>query len=265
MGRLVVAAMVAASVLGQGTAVRGAPPNPDDSDYYQKVIQRIERVRRAGGSSEAVDRMLEREFGWLRVAGDDDGTELVPLGTPSGSDVNLPRPTIYRNVQAARFEVTASWQWRMCGSAYCWAANYGGAYGSDGGPDGFGVASNIALNSVSTAFATFNNRGAMQTYANPDAFDDYGAGFSEQDRRYYGREYTWDHGLIVYGFNIRTCVGMQGTQWTFRSRMSHTWGDTGVVSITLSAGVIGFSFSNASSSRKWQAYGTDPLRWYPCG
>jgi hypothetical protein len=58
---------------------------------------------------------------------------------------------------------------------------------------------------------------------------------------------------------------MQGTQWTFRSRMSHTWGDTGVVSITLSAGVISFSFSNASSPRKWQAYGPDPLRWFPCG
>jgi hypothetical protein len=112
---------------------------------------------------------------------------------------------------------------------------------------------------------TYTERGALYTYTNPDGLDEYGSGFSEQDRRYYGRDYTWDHGLLMYAFNIRTCSGMKGTQWTFRSRMSHTWGDTGVSSITLGAGVVNFSFSNSSSSNKWQGYSPWPLRWFPCG
>jgi hypothetical protein len=209
--------------------------------------------------------MLEREFGWVKVAGGEGDDGMIALGTPSGSDVSLPTPSVYRNTQAGRFEVIARWQWRLCGGAYCWAVNYGSSYGNDGGPDGFGVVSNIALNPVTTSFATYNNRGTLQTYSNPDVIDDYGSGFSEQDRRYYGREYTWDHGLIMYAFNIRTCAGMAGTQWTFRSRMSHTWGDTGVLSIGLGAGIVNFSFSNSSSPYKWQAYSPTPLRWYPCG
>lgn len=265
MGRLVVAAMVAASVLGQGAVVHGAPPTPDDSAYYEKVTQRIDRVRRAGGNADAVDRMLAREFGWVKVAGGADGGELVPLGTPSGSDVTLPRPTVYRNVQAARFEALATWQWKSCGALQCWAANYGDAVGNDGGQDGFGIVSTIGVNFSSTFFATYTERGALLTYTNPEDFDQYGTGFSEQDRRYHARDYTWDHGTIVFGFNIRTCTGMKGTPWIFKSRMSHTWGDTGVVSITLSAGVIGFTFSDPGSTRKWSVYGPQPLTWYPCG
>jgi hypothetical protein len=265
MGRLVVAAIIAASALGQGADVHGAPPAPDDSAYYEAVTQRIERIRRAGGSAHAVDRMLEREFGWLRVAGGDDGAELVPLGTPSGSDVTLPKPTVYRNVQAARFEAVATWAWKLCGGVRCWAANYGDVVGNDGGPDGFGIVSTIGVNFNSTFFATYTERGALVTYTNPDDFDQYGAGFSEQDRRYHGRDYSWDHGTIIFGFNIRTCTGMQGTPWIFKSRMSHTWGDTGVASISLSAGIISFGFTNNGSTRKWSVYSPSPLSWYPCG
>jgi hypothetical protein len=47
--------------------------------------------------------------------------------------------------------------------------------------------------------------------------------------------------------------------------LSHTWGDTGVASVSLSAGVISFTFTNAGSTRKWSIYGNDPLHWYPCG
>jgi hypothetical protein len=266
MGRLVVAAIVAASALGQGAVVHGARPTPDDPAYYEKVTQRIERLRRVGGNSDAVDRMLEREFGWLRVAGGvAPGDEPVALGTPSGSDVRLPRPTVYRNVQAGRYEAVATWQWKSCGVLRCWAANYGDVLGNDGGPDGFGIVSNVGVNFNSTFFATYTERGALSTYSNPDDFDQYGAGFSEQDRRYHARDYTWDHGTIVFGFNIRTCTGMKGTPWIFKSRMSHTWGDTGVASISLSAGIIGFGYTNNGSPRKWSIYGPQPLHWYPCG
>lgn len=265
MGRVVVAATLAAAALAQGSVVHGAPPDPDDSGYYAAVARRIEQVRRAGGGSGALDRMLEREFGWVKVAGGDDADNLVALGTPSGSDVTLPRPSVYRNVQAARFEALATWQWDLCGGARCWAVNYGDVVGNDGGPDGFGIVSTVGVNFAATFFATYTERGALYTYTNPDEFDQYGTGFSEQDRRYHGRDYSWDHGLIMYGFNIKTCTGMAGTPWIFKSRMSHTWGDTGVASVSLSAGVVSFTFTNAGSTRKWSVYGPSPLHWYPCG
>jgi len=272
MGRAVVTAVMAATTLGSGTIAVGAPPKADDdAAYYSAVARRIEHVRRAGGSGGAVDRMLAREFGWQKVAGGEDAADdgapgdPIALGTPTASDVSLPTPSIYRNTQLGRYEVLARWQWNRCGSAYCWAVNYGGTKGNDGGPDGFGVVSNIALNAVTTSFVTYTERGALYRYTNPDVIDDYGSGFSEQDRRYYGRDYSWDHGLIMYGFNIRTCVGMRGTQWTFRSRMSHTWGDTGVSSITLGAGFVSFAFTNAGSTNKWQGYSPTVLRWFPCG
>jgi len=265
MGRLVVAAIVAASALGPGTVAHGAPPKSDDAAYYEAVARRIEQVRRADEDSGALDRMLEREFGWVKVAGDDGTDDPEALGTPSGSDVILYKPSVYRNVQAARYEAIATWQWKMCGVLRCWAANYGDTLGNDGGPDGFGIVSTVGVNFVTTFFATYTERGALLTYTNPDEFDQYGSGYSEQDRRYHARDYTWDHGLIMYAFNIKTCSGMKGTPWIFKSRMSHTWGDTGVASVSLSAGVISFTFTNAGSTRKWSIYGNYPLHWYPCG
>lgn len=265
LGRAIVAAVVIASALGPGTVARAAPPTADDASYYHAVARRVEQVRRTGGDAAALDRMLAREFGWIRVAGGDGGDDPVALGTPSGSDVTLARPSVYRNVQAGRFEAVASWQWKKCGVLYCWAENYGDALGNDGGPDGFGVVSSVAVNYVTTSFATWTERGALQTYVNPDEFDEFGSGYSEQDRRYHARDYTWDHGLIMYAFNIRTCAGMKGTPWIFRSRMSHTWNDTGVLSVSLAQGAISFTFSNPGSTRKWSIYGNQPLSWYPCG
>jgi hypothetical protein len=264
MGRAIVAAVMAATALAPGPAVEGAPPTSDDAAYYAAVARRIEQVRRARGDSGALDRMLEREFGWVKVAGG-GGEDLVALGTPSGSDVTLYKPSVYRNVQAGRYEAVATWQWKKCGVLYCWAANYGDTLGNDGGPDGFGIVSSVGVNFITTYFATFSERGALLTYTNPDDFDQYGAGFSEQDRRYHARDYTWDHGTIMYAFNIKTCSGMKGTPWIFKSRMSHTWGDTGVQSVSVSAGFIGFSFTNGGSTRKWSIYGNQPLHWYPCG
>ena len=163
MGRAVVTAALAVTTLGPGTIVHGAPPRSDDDGaYYAAVARRIDQVGRSGNAA-AVDRMLEREFGWVKAAGGEDAPEPVPLGTPSASNVSLPTPTIYRNTQRARYEVLARWQWRNCGSLRCWAANYGNAYGNDGGPDGFGVVSSIAVNPVTTSFVTFNNRGTMQS------------------------------------------------------------------------------------------------------
>jgi hypothetical protein len=265
VARAIVAAMLGAAILGPGTVVHGAKPVGGDDAYYVHVARRIEQVGRAGGDGAAIDRMLEREFGWRKVAGGGAADGPIALGTPSGSDVVLYRPSIYRNTQAGRYEATASWQWKKCGSLSCWSANYGDALGNDGGPDGFGIVSTVAVNFNSTFFATWTERNALKTYTNPDDFDQYGTGFSEQDRRYHTHDYTWDHGLVMYGFNIRTCVGMKGTPWIFKSRMSHTWGNTGVASMSLAAGAISFSFSNSSSPSKWSIYGPQPLAWYPCG
>lgn len=266
MGRAVVTAVMAATTVGSGAIAVGAPPKADDdAAYYSAVARRIEQVRRTGGSGGAIDRMLEREFGWVKVAGGGTGEDdLVALGTPSGSDVTVARPSVYRNTQAGRYEAVGTWQWKTCGSLRCWAANYGDAYGNDGGPDGFGIVSSVLNNPVTSFFATWTERGALLTYTNPDELDGYGAGYSEQDRRFHARDFTWDHGSIMYGFNIRTCAGMKGTPWIFKSRMSHTWGDGAVQSVSLSLGVVDFTFANASSN-KWSIYGNQLLYWYPCG
>ena len=267
MGRAVVTTALLAATLTPGTVVHGAPPKGfDDQTYHAAVARRIDQVSRSGNQA-AVDRMLEREFGWVKVAGDDDLTDdgLVALGTPSGSDVSLYKPSLYRNTQLGRYEVVGRWQWKSCGALYCWAANYGDAYGYDGGPDGVGVTSNVGVNFVTSSLVTFTERGAMYVYTNPDELDQYGAGYSEQDRRYHARDFTWDHGTVMFAFNIKTCSGMRGTQWIFRQRMSHTWGDQGVASVSVSAGIVDFSFSSSSSPRKWSVYGNSVLSWYACG
>jgi len=267
MGRAVVTAVMAATTLGSGTIAVGAPPKAGDDStaYYTAVGRRIEQVRRAGGNGGAVDRMLAREFGWVKVAGGTDGDDdLIALGTPSGSDVTINKASVYRNTQQGRYEAVSTWQWKSCGVLRCWAANYGDAYGNDGGPDGFGIVSSVANNPVTSFFATYTERGALLTYTNPDEIDGYGAGYSEQDRRFHARDFTWDHGTIIYGFNIRTCSGMKGTPWIFKSRMSHTWGDASIVSVSLGLGAVNFTFANGSPN-KWSIYGNQLLYWYPCG
>jgi hypothetical protein len=266
IGRLLVTMTMAATALGSGTVVHGAPPRAgDDAAYYSAVARRIEQVRRAGGNEKVIDRMLEREFGWVKLAGGDDGADdPIALGTPSGSDVTINKASVYRNTQQGRFEAVSTWRWKTCGVLYCWAANYGDAYGNDGGPDGFGIVSSVANNPVTSFFATYTERGALRTYMNPDEIDGFGAGYSEQDRRFHARDFSWDHGTIMYGFNIRTCSGMKGTPWIFKSRMSHTWGDGGLQSVSLGLGVVNFTFANASPN-KWSIYGNQLLYWYPCG
>ena len=195
------AVMIAAIclVMTLPAAALGAKPALTDAQYYQKILDRIEQIRSAGGSETAIDRMLEKEFGWTKLA-TADGIEA--MAAASASDVNIYAPTVFYNNVKARYEAVGSWSWRKCPTAPCWSINYGTSGGNVGGPDAFGIYSSIPVNYKTTAFAIYDEDGDGHSYTNPDDFDTTGVAFREQDTVHvfpWG-DFTWDHGTLLMAF-----------------------------------------------------------------
>lgn len=242
-------------------AAAGARSFQWDDEMYRAVLDRVERLQNKRASQKSIDRILEREFGWVREPQVDSP---IALGIPSASDITLHKPTIYRNVPANRYEVTAKWQWKDCGSVRCWTTDYPAITGNVGGPNGFALNSSRNVNYLATTFATYNEDGGSYYYSNPDVFEADGVGFTEQDTQhaYPWDRFSWDHGTLVYAFRLASaCV--PGQLWKFTSKMGHTWDTTSISSITISATNIGMTFSTTES--RWTATSPTPLDWRPCG
>lgn len=232
-----------------------------DEEMYRAVLDRVEKLESNGASRKSIDRILEREFGWVREPEVDSP---IALGTPSASDIALYKPTIYRNIPANRYEITAKWQWKNCGSSRCWMVNYPNINGNVGGPNGFALNSTRAVNHLATSFATYDEDGGAYHYTNPDVFENDGVGFTEQDRQHAlpWDNFTWDHGTLVFAFRlVSACT--PGQSWKFNSKMGHTWNSTSISGISIS--LTGISMTFSSFDARWTAVGPTPLDWKPCG
>ena len=258
MRRITSVFWLAIVLAASSTATALAKPPSSDTDYA-RILDRIERMTRAGASQGAIDRTLERAFGWVRESED---AVIEALAAPSASDVTLAKPTIYRNVPAQRYEVTARWAWKTCGNDQCWYANYPLNDGDIGGPDGFAINSSRALTNLATSFVAYTEDGAARSYTNPEVFESDGVGFSEQDAsRTTQDDYTWDHGTLVFAFRLAgACV--PGQQFKFSSKLAHTWADASLSSISISTSGISMTFSG--SANRWTAVVPSPLYWTPC-
>ena len=263
------AVMIAAIclVMTLPAAALGAKPALTDAQYYQKILDRIEQIRSAGGSETAIDKMLEKEFGWTKLA-TADGIEA--MAAASASDVNIYAPTVFYNNVKARYEAVGSWSWRKCPTAPCWSINYGTSGGNVGGPDAFGIYSSIPVNYKTTAFAIYDEDGDGHSYTNPDDFDTTGVAFREQDTVHvfpWG-DFTWDHGTLLMAFSLKSCSGLRGTPFIWRSTMVHTWPGAGVLSTSVNPfsapPSITFSISGGSESY-WKGVSPNPTYWYGCG
>ena len=262
MVKLVVLAAVVMLVGAMTPAsVSGVESFESDAEMYQAVFDRVEKLERKGASQKAIDRVLERRFGWVREPEVDSP---VALATPSASDVTFTKPAIYRNVPANRYEVTAKWQWKNCGSVRCWIVNYPGVSGNVGGPNGFALNASRNVNHLATSFVTYDEDGASRIYTNPEVFEADGVGFSEQDTQHVfpWDDFTWDHGTLVYAFRLASAC-LPGQLWKFTSKMGHTWSSTSLSSISISPTNISMTFS--STDARWTGTSPSPLDWKPCG
>ena len=260
MKRLLVLLSLTAMILTTlGAGLTAAKP-PADSTDYATILSKVEKLERNGASRSAIDRMLEREFGWVRET---EEPSMETLAAPSASDITLYKPTIYRNVPANRYEVTARWQWKNCGTPRCWMVNYPGVNGNVGGPNAFAINTSRNVNELATTFATYDEDGSGRIYSNPDVFDADGVGFTEQDTQHATPwdNFSWDHGTLVFAFRL-TGACVPGQLFKFKSKLAHTWDSTSVSSMSISLTGIDFGFS--SSEARWVGLSPTPLDWKPC-
>jgi hypothetical protein len=250
---------LAAIILAAASSATAVAAPPAQRTDYGSVLDRIERMARAGATQGAIDRTLERRFGWVREPED---RVLEAFAAPSASDVTMAKPILYRNLPAHRYEVIARWAWRDCGTARCWAANYPLNDGPIGGPDGFAINSSRALTNLATSFVAYTEDGAARSFTNPEVFENDGVGFAEQDTsRTTDDDYDWDHGTLVFAFRLAgACV--HGQQYKFSSNLAHTWADASLSGISISTAGIGMSFTG--SAKRWTAVVPTPLYWTPC-
>ena len=254
---IVVTAAIILVAASAATAMASPPPKGTD---YASILDQLERMAGAGASQKAIDRTLERRFGWVRQP-EDPVFEALAVA-PSASDVSMAKPILYRNLPAQRYEVVARWAWKDCGKARCWATNYPLNDGPIGGPDGFAINSSRALTNLATSFVAYTEDGAARSFTNPEAFENDGVGFAEQDTsRTTDDDYDWDHGTLVFAFRLAgACV--HGQQYKFSSKLAHTWADASLSGISISTGGIGMTFTG--SAKRWTAVVPTPLYWTPC-
>jgi hypothetical protein len=250
------AALGVVCALSAGPAIAKPPEAATD---YEAIFATVERMERSGASQAAIDRMLEREFGWIRETED---AVIEALAAPSASDITLSKPTLYRSIPAQRYEVTAKWQWKQCVYYRCWAENYPLDTGNIGGPDGFAINVSRNVTNLATNFVTYDEYGNSRLFTNPEVFEGDGVGFAEQDTQVTTRlRYSWDHGTLVYAFRLAgACV--PGQQFKFSSKMGHTWSTAALSSISISTTGISMTYSGAEG--KWTAVNPYPLYWTPC-
>jgi hypothetical protein len=269
-----------------GTHSIGAKPSVDE--YYRTVSDRMERLLTRGASQRDIDRALEREFGWVLVAGgsaDDgrpaaenaaahsngrgpepatDATAVTASSGPSSADcIEMRTPRVYRNTQQGRYEASAWFYWKIRNAYPCWMDDQSVLTADIGGYDGFGISISKLVSRRYVAMSIYTEDGARTALINPSDADDSGVTYRGQDRTTCGWNcgYNWDHGVVIYAFVLRsTC--MPG-EYQLNSRLGHTWASTSVSGISVST--RGISIDMSSTSNSWQAVNPVPLAWFRCG
>lgn len=245
---------------GSGSALPHGRPDRNPQDSYGPLAQAVEGMQRSGQGQAAIDAMLASQFGWVRVS--DEEPQLVLLASEN-SDVELTKPTIYYNTQRGRYEASAWFFWRNCGGERCWKQDLPWIGTSIGGYDGFGLSMSTLVNRKAQSFYVFTETGVMTSYPNPWDAEDSGATFRNQDKiAGPGQQYNWDHGLLVYSFQLR--LGCPKGNYKAKTKLGHTWSSAGVSNIQVTTSGVSISFT--SSDGYWQATNPTPGNdWYPCG
>lgn len=208
-------------------------------------------MRQRGESQAAIDSYLEAQYNMTLVSGESSSEDLQLQGQ---SALTVPKPSVYRDSCTGRYSVFATWQFTNIDGI-----DDGHPLGCVGtcnvsGEDGFGIALNRSVNSVSgyslttcgktTTFACSTSR--MHVEEGGAA----GVGYAGLDKMYYGgaccrTDYNFWWGQIVYSIDSPGCGSLQAF-----SKYGHTWNGTGV---NVSVGVpLSVSLSFSSTSNRWQ-------------
>jgi hypothetical protein len=251
-------------LIASAVPTTGAKPSPpptadDDTAYYTQVSGLIEAMRRQGKDQDKIDARLQADFGWVAVS--QGGDEIVALSTEN-SNVTMTTPTVYWNSSQGRYEASAAFYWKNCGSRRCWYDDFPFFGPNVGGYDGFGLSISKLVTRRTQFFSVYTETGTRTSYPNPWDADDSGATFRNQDKMTCEKAcYNWDHGILIYAFTIRP--GCPSGNYQINSKLGHTWSGAGVSSISVSLNGISVTF--AGSNEHWQAVNPTPRNWYPCG
>ncbi len=224
------------------------------------------RLQAAGASQSAIDGVFA-QHGLVRADAGANG-EVTPLAS-SSNDIILGQPTIYYDEKKDAWLARATFAWRHnCSSAYYKSACEQkdcplpiGSTAPCGGPDGFGLRVNHDVNEYLTHFYTYDVNGYQWTWSYPEAMNEYGASWTEQDSSTAQHAYNWDQGSLYYWFYLNGCT--KGVPFKIYPEISHTWASTSVTGFSIFLG--GFAITWSNDANHWQATAPGPTYWYPCG
>jgi len=240
------------------------PRPPSGTGYYDPIVTAMDAMHQEGRSQAEVDEMLMSDFGWIPVVTTDGGVATL---ASENSDVDMRTPNVYYNTQQGRYEASAWFYWKNCGTQRCWKDDRpifcqisNCAFG---GRDGFGLSMGKLVTRKTQSFYTYTEGNVRTAYANPWDADDSGATYQNQDKTTCTNYscYNWDHGLLVYSFTIR--AGCPAGNYSIKSKLAHTWDGAAVSSITVTTAGVGVTFSG--NSDRWQAVNPIAKNWFPCG
>lgn len=231
---------------------------------FAAIDDAVSRLQAKGASQATIDKVFA-DNGLVRVSTSGPGSKVAASASTS-NDITLGQPSVYEDTRFSYFVATASFQWKHnCNDPVryknqCVAKECLIVYGDCGGPDGFGVRLNRAVNEIKTSFYTHNTDGyQMPTWTNPTELNEYGASWVEQDRLDNGR-YNWDGGNVYYMFDLAGCT--HSVPFKVYSRLDHTWSNTDVTGFGISS--TGFSVSWNTTSAHWTATNPVTTYWTPC-
>ena len=230
---------------------------PGDGDSAARVDDFVRELpERARADQAGIDRRLLARFCLERInAG---GLERVSYA----SDVTVRSPAIYYDRDSGQYMSLSYWDWRNRNFEYPSAWSGGTVYNM-GQQDGFGIAydKNVYMRSYRISYWGFSTDpyiGFPTTYSSTAATANAaGVGFRFQDKMKrtapngtYQSDGNIAHGQLVNFF----LNGQSGCRSIYGfAKVSHTWSSTGVSSVSISPGSVGFSFSSTSS--RWENTG----------
>lgn len=265
--RWVAVTLVGVLMLTTAVPVAAKKPVADETDY-EAVTSAIDALAARGASQAQIDRMLERDFGWVVVGrqATDDGQ--AALLSSQNFNVSLSVPTIYFNTSSGRYEAAAMFAWRSCPTGIggslepCYMQDYGGS-AEMGGYDAFGIRLSKLVSRRGHVMTVAASTGCRTVYTVAAEADDSGAVFRNQDGFFNPcgtSHYNWHRGTIVYSFLLRP--GCPKGEYKIDTKMAHTWQSTSITSASVSTSGVSITFSLAAN--QWTGVST-PRTWTPCG